>query len=260
MIPKMIHYCWFGRNPKPKLAEKCIASWKKICPDYEIIEWNEDNFDIENCPLYVRQAYEMKKWAFVTDYVRLQVVYDHGGIYLDTDVELLKKPDPLLSWEAYFGFETIKQVNTGLGFGAVKHAEILQEMMQDYQDIPFILPDGSLDRTPCPERNTQVFLKHGLQQDGSKQLLEGKIIVLPTIYLCPMDYETHLRKYSRKTISVHWYSASWCSEEEKIKNEHRVAVVRRWVIKDAIIHAPNRMLKKLLGEKRYQKLKRTLKR
>ena len=88
MIPKTIHYCWFSCNPKPKLAEKCIKSWKKHCPDYEIIEWNEDNFDLSTAPLYVRQAYEAKKWAFVTDYVRLKLVYDYGGIYMDTDVEL----------------------------------------------------------------------------------------------------------------------------------------------------------------------------
>ena len=100
MIPKVIHYCWFGGNPKPKLAEKCIKSWKKYCPDYEIIEWNEDNFDISAAPLYVRQAYEAKKWAFVTDYVRLEVVYNHGGVYLDTDVELLKSLDSLFQFES----------------------------------------------------------------------------------------------------------------------------------------------------------------
>ena len=96
MIPKTLHYCWFGRNPKPELAVKCIDSWKRFCPDYEIVEWNEDNFDIDACPLYVRQAYAAKKWAFVTDYVRLKLIYEHGGIYMDTDVELKKKPDVLL--------------------------------------------------------------------------------------------------------------------------------------------------------------------
>ena len=131
MIPKIIHYCWFGRNPKPELAVKCIKSWKKRCPDYEIIEWNEDNFDISSCPLYVRQAYEAKKWAFVSDYVRLKVVYDEGGVYLDTDVELKKGLDALLAYDAYFGFEDGTHVNTGLGFGAVKGAPILKEMMQD---------------------------------------------------------------------------------------------------------------------------------
>ena len=110
MIPKIIHYCWFGRNPKPKLAEKCIKSWKKYCPEYEIIEWNEDNYDLSSAPLYVRQAYEAKRWAFVTDYIRLQVIYENGGIYLDTDVELRKSLDPLLVHQAYFGFEDEKNI------------------------------------------------------------------------------------------------------------------------------------------------------
>ena len=160
-IPRTIHYCWFGRNPLPKLAQKCIKSWKKYCPDYEIIQWNEDNYDLSAAPLYVRQAYEAKKWAFVTDYVRLQVVYEHGGIYLDTDVELIKKLDPLLQYDAYFGFEDGKHIATGLGFGAVKGAPILRELMEDYHDIPFILPDGGYDTKTCPVRNTEVFLRHG---------------------------------------------------------------------------------------------------
>ena len=96
MIPKKIHYCWFGRNPKPKLAQKCMQSWHKYCNDYEIVEWNEDSFDLEAAPLYVKQAYEAKKWAFVTDYVRLYALYYHGGIYMDTDVEVLKSFDPFL--------------------------------------------------------------------------------------------------------------------------------------------------------------------
>ena len=119
MIPKLIHYCWFGHNPLPKDAKRCIRSWKKYCPDYVIKEWNEDNFDISQCPQYVRQAYEAKKWAFVSDYVRLKLVHDHGGVYMDTDVELLKPLDRLLSHKAYFGFEDDGlQINTGLGFGA----------------------------------------------------------------------------------------------------------------------------------------------
>ena len=120
MIPKIIHYCWFGYGPKPKLAEKCIRSWKKYCPDYQIIEWNENNFDISACPLYVRQAYEARKWAFVTDYVRLKVIYENGGIYMDTDVELKKNLDNLLPYNAYFGFENYWVIATGLGFGALR--------------------------------------------------------------------------------------------------------------------------------------------
>lgn len=117
MIPKKIHYCWFGRGEKPKLAKKCIQSWKKYCPDYEIIEWNEDNFDIDQYP-YLRWCYDNKKWAFLSDFARLLVVYQNGGIYFDTDVELIKTPDELLGCNAFFGFENDKNIATGLGFGA----------------------------------------------------------------------------------------------------------------------------------------------
>ena len=194
MIPKTIHYCWFGRNPKPKLAEKCIKSWKKYCPDYKIIEWNEDNFDIASAPLYVRQAYEAKKWAFVTDYVRLDVVYNHGGIYLDTDVELLKNLDAFLTDKAYFGFEH-EYIATGLGFGAEKGAAILKELMQDYQSIPFVQQDGTQDMLPCTLRNTEVFLRHGLRQDGSEQLLDDGTHIYPMEFFCPDGYLTgHIQK------------------------------------------------------------------
>ena len=106
MIPKKIHYCWVGGNSKPPLVKKCIQSWKKYCPDYEIIEWNESNYDISK-NIYMKQAYEAKKWAFVTDYMRLDIIYEHGGIYLDTDVELIKNIDDLLSNEAFAGIESI---------------------------------------------------------------------------------------------------------------------------------------------------------
>lgn len=255
MIPKVIHYCWFGRNPKPDLALKCMKSWKKYCPDYEIIEWNEDNFDISACPLYVRQAYAEKRWAFVTDYVRLKVVYDHGGIYLDTDVELRKPLTPLLDCHAYFGFEEGHRVNTGLGFGAEAGVPILRELIADYQEIPFIKEDGSYDLEPCPSRNTKIFLRHGLRLEDSMQVLEGNIRILPTIYLCPLSYSTKKRQHSSLTISIHWFTASWKSEEEKARHKQKL---RRERI-DYILHIPNRLMMKLLGQQRYQKLKHMLK-
>ena len=215
MIPKTIHYCWFGRNPKPELAQKCFASWKKYCPDYEIIEWNEDNYDIKSSPLFVRQAYEAKKWAFVTDYVRLQVVYDLGGIYLDTDVEVIKPLDDLLRYNAFFGTQNGIVINTGLGFGAVSGTPILQELMDTYQSISFIKEDGSYDTTTCPERDTQVFLKHGLKTDNSFQILPGNIIRLPVEYLSPKDYMTGELKITENTFTIHHFAESWMTEEEK---------------------------------------------
>ena len=259
MIPKTIHYCWFGRNPKPKLAKKCIKSWKKYCPGYEIIEWNEDNFDISSAPLYVRQAYEAKKWAFVTDYVRLKVVYDHGGIYLDTDVELVKSLDPLLNHQAYFGFEGGKNVNTGLGFGAQRGAPILLEMMQDYYAISFVLPDGGFDTKTCPVRNTEVFLRHGLKQNDSRQVMDGNILILPSAFLCPIEYETGIRRISPDTVSIHHFSASWQSMDEKKRHRRNVKTMNRKNAIHTLTHIPHRIARLVLGDSRYEKLKQILK-
>lgn len=145
MIPKKMHYCWFGRGEKPKLAKKCIASWRRYCPDYEIIEWNEDNFDV-NLNTYTKMCYEQKKYAFLTDYIRLFVVNDHGGIYFDTDVEVLKSFDDLLQNKAFFGFENNEFINTGVGFGAEAQNEVVQQMIKEYEQ----LLDGKKGMIGCP--------------------------------------------------------------------------------------------------------------
>ncbi len=255
MIPKKIHYCWFGRNPKPKLAEKCIKSWKKHCPDYEIIEWNEDNFDIQSAPLYVRQAYEAKKWAFVSDWVRLKIVYDNGGIYLDTDVEVIKKLDSLLDHVAYFGFEGGKFVATGLGFGSERGSDILAELIDSYKEIPFILSNGKYDETTCPTRNTEVFLRHGMKQDGTLQILENNVVLYPSDYFCPKDPRTGLCEITENTYTIHHFDASWYSKEAQNAKKKYWKEVR----KEQMRHLPNRILTKLLGKERYGKLKSKLK-
>ena len=252
MIPKTIHYCWFGKNPLPKLAKKCISSWKKYCPDYSIIEWNEDNFDINSCPQYVKEAYQEKKWAFVTDYVRLKVVYDNGGIYLDTDVELLKNLNPLLEHDAYFGIEfnnNLAYIATGLGFGATKGTDILHELMEDYVDIPFILQNGCYDITPCPHRNTNIFIKHGFKQTNTEQVIDGKIKIYPTEYFCPLDWRGTKKEITNNTVSIHWFSASWYDQDSKKELE-------RTKIKNKI----KQILLKIFGEKLYTKIKNIIKR
>lgn len=260
MIPPIIHYCWFGRNPKPKLAEQCLASWQKYCPGYEIIEWNEDTYDLSQAPLYVRQAYEAKKWAFVTDYVRLQVVYERGGIYLDTDVELVRNPDEFLNYPAFFGFEGDYSIATGLGFGAEKGAEILAELMADYRDIPFILGNGGMDLTPCPVRNTEVFLRKGLALDGSKQMLEDGTLILSAEYLCPLDNATRILRKTKNTISIHHFDASWQPQEQKDAHD-KLAQQRRFQLrKEGILYFPRKCLRILLGSKCYERIKQTIKR
>lgn len=253
MIPKIINYCWFGRNPLPKLAQKCIRSWKKYCPDYEIIQWNEDNFDISAAPLYVRQAYEAKKWAFVTDYVRLWAVYNHGGIYLDTDVELIKKLEPLLCHQAYFGFEDGMNVNTGLGFGAVKGNALVLEIMKDYEGVSFGIPGETM--VACPKMNTRIFLRHGLVQENRKQFLDGDILILPTEYLCPKSMIDGIIRKTQNTYSIHHYDSSWITEEQQLarrKSWKRLQQMIKW---HAIVKTPNRIAMKVLGKSRYDKLK-----
>lgn len=212
MIPKIIHYCWFGGNPKPKLADKCIASWKKYCPGWEIIEWNESNFDVDQNG-YTKMCIEQKKYAFLSDYVRLKVVAEHGGVYFDTDVELLKPIDALLEMEGFFGFETPEYVASGLGFGSVAHGRVIDAMLREYDE----LLDGTQGVRMCPALNTAALEKLGLVRDGSKQTVAGALI-LPVEYLNPYESSTGRLRKTKNTLSVHWYSASWMSWKKKLRS------------------------------------------
>ncbi len=253
MIPKVIHYCWFGKKKKPKLTEKCIKNWRTFCPEYEIIEWNEENCDFAAAPLFVRQAIEQKKWAFAADYFRMKIVYEHGGIYLDTDVELLRSLDAVLDNKVFFGFQQPDQIASGLGFGAEKHAEILREIMAEYQSVPFLRDDGTMDTTPCPVRETAVMRRHGMQPDGSEQLLPGGIRLYPVPVFCPIDM-THTRSCcSEETISIHWFAASWWKNAPirnciGAKRYHRMMGVLK------------RAGCRILGNERFERLKKRLKR
>ena len=212
-IPKVIHYFWFGNGKMPPIAEKCIKSWKKYCPDYEIIFWSEENFDV-TANRYMREAYESGKWAFVSDFARLKVIYEHGGIYLDTDVELIKPIDPLLENSGFMGFDEKGIVASGLGFGAEKGNELIGEFLKDYEDIPFIFEDGSFDLTPCPDRNTNTLKRLGMDFTKTSQTFMN-VKFLPRDYLCPMDYYTGKTKITKNTYSIHHYSASWTSKVTK---------------------------------------------
>ena len=167
MIPKVIHYCWFGRGKMPELATKCIESWKKYCPDYIIKEWNEDNFNINAYP-YVREAYDSRKCAFVTDVVRLYALYYEGGVYMDTDVEVLKPLEELLKYKGVSGFESSTQIPTGL-MASEKGLPIFKELLDEYNDLHFIKPDGTLDIVTNVERITATCLKYGFKPDGKFQ-------------------------------------------------------------------------------------------
>jgi len=221
MIPKKIHYCWFGHNDKPKLAQKCIASWKKCCPDYEIIEWNESNFDV-NQNGYTQMCIREKKYAFLSDYARLLVVAQYGGIYFDTDVELIKSPDGLLDNEAFFCFENNDHVSTGLGFGSVAHGKVIDSMLAEYNS----LLDGKHGLVGCPILNTDALVKQGLAKDGQEQYVAGARI-LPMEYMNPYDSATGKLSKTPNTVSIHWYGQSWMSKKAILRSRltrpfHRV--------------------------------------
>ena len=206
MIPKKIHYCWFGGKELPELAKKCIASWEKYCPDYKIIRWDETNFDVRSIP-YTRWCHENQKWAFLSDYVRLAVVAQEGGIYLDTDVELLRSPDALLIHEAWYGFENETNVNTGQGFGAEACHPTVEAMLRQYHDLQAD-SNGNFPLTACPALNTAALLPMGLIPNGKLQTVAGALI-LPTDSLNPYDDATGQLTVTQNTISIHHYAKSW---------------------------------------------------
>lgn len=224
MIPKKIHYCWFGGNEKPKAVEKCIASWQKYCPDYEIIEWNEDNFDVQQNP-YIKYCYDNKKWAFLSDLARLLVVCEHGGIYFDTDVELVRNPDFLLEYGAFYGFETPQYIATGLGFGAVAHHPTIESMINQYEKLEAD-ENGNFSTVICPQLNTMALMNFGLELNGKKQLL-GDTLILPMEYMNPYDDPKGVLNKTENTVSIHWYSKSWMSKKTILRSKitkplHRV--------------------------------------
>ena len=210
MIPKIIHYCWFGGKPKPKLAEKCIASWKKYCPGWEIIEWNETNFDLDACE-YTRFCYDNKRYAYLSDYVRLWAVAQKGGIYFDTDVELVRSPEALLDNGAFFGFEDAQFINTGLGFGACASHWTVTEMLNGYnKKTSQELADALSVRqslTGSPKMNTYAMTPHGLVQNGVLQQIRDAVF-LPADYLCPFDDRTGELHLTKNSVSIHWYGKS----------------------------------------------------
>ena len=207
MIPKIIHYCWFGGKEKPEDVLKMIASWMKHCPDYEIKEWNETNFNI-HLNRYTEEAYQQKKWAFVSDVARLWALVHEGGIYMDTDVEVIRPLDNLLVNKAFIGFEGTQWIGTNL-MGTEPHNAFLQAFLEDYNHRNFTNPDGTLNQTTNVEEITSRFLtQHNLVRNG-KQQQAGDFTIYPTDYFSPYDYINGKVRTTANTYSIHWFSQSW---------------------------------------------------
>ena len=253
-IPKIIHYCWFGGKPKPELAEKCIRSWQKFCPDYEIMEWNEDNFDVTTAPRYVQQAYESKRWAFVSDFVRLKALLEMGGVYMDTDVEVIKPLDPFLKHKAFAGFEGIGRVQTGL-LACEKDFPLFRDFIAYYDTASFLQDDGTPDITTNVEILTRLCLARGMEADDVYQEIDG-LAIYPRAVFCPVDFDTKKLKKTRKTVIIHWFSGSWHTEEELEAMRQEKLQLQR----DKMSRIRYGIGRKLFGETGYEKIKALLKR
>ena len=220
MIPKIIHYCWFGNKELPPLAKKCIASWRKFLPDYEIKEWNEDNFDVNSIP-YTAQAYKHKKFAFVSDYARFKILHKYGGIYFDTDVEVIKPIDDILEKGAYFGLEQdFKErlaCNPGLGFASSPGSVLLREMLERYKNLAFEQSDGSLNKKTIVEHFSEMLLARGLQPISGIMEFEGAYIYPPSFF-CPKPSEFGKIQITENTRTIHHYAASWIGKKQRFAN------------------------------------------
>jgi hypothetical protein len=219
MIPKIIHYCWFGGNPLPELAQKCIASWRKYLPDYEIKEWNESNYDVHKIP-YIDEAYNAKKYAFVSDYARFDILYKYGGIYFDVDVEVIKPFDEIIKNGGFMGFESKDGVAAGLGIGCNAGLGIVYQILEFYSTLHFLNPDGSFNVRTVVEYVTQILRKNGLEMKNTIQSLDG-LTIYPSDYFCPKSPVTGKITITGNTFSIHHYDASWLSEKARLSAERR---------------------------------------
>ena len=218
MIPKIIHYCWFGGKPLPKSAEKCIASWKKYLPDYEIKEWNEDNFDVNIIP-YTAEAYKAKKYAFVSDYARFWILYQYGGIYFDTDVEVIRPIDDIVERGNFMGFETDPKpqlkadaseasVNPGLGMGVAPGLGIIKKMLDYYEGRHFEFIPGGIGQLTIVHIATEVLRKAGLKQQQGIQQVDD-MWIYPAEYFCPINLKTGRIHVRPNTRTIHHYAGTW---------------------------------------------------
>lgn len=244
-IVKKIHYCWFGNNEKPEIVKKCIETWKNVLPEYELIEWNESNFDVNSLP-YTKQAYEAKKYAFVSDYARLIVLKEFGGIYLDTDVEVLKPLEPFLENEMFCGFENDDGVNSGLILGCVKGHPFLDELTDYYLNHDFLDENGEQNTYTTVQNMTDRLVKYGLVLDSSLRQTVHHVTIYPKITFAPDKQTRESGTYSADTYTVHHYTASWRKESFNQKLKHPV-----WRLVFHAIAGLGKFARAVLGDKNW---------
>lgn len=207
MIPKVIHYCWFGKGVMPDELKRYMESWRRFCPDYRIMEWNEDNYDIEK-HVYTRQAYHRKKWGFVPDIARLEILYNNGGIYLDTDVELVQSLDQLLYQPGFVGVEKWGVINVGGGCGVVPHHPMIRKLLDYRLKFPFEWADGSLNLESSGSYESEPFLDRGFRPDNTTQIVDG-MTVYTSDFFHPFDYVSRELCITENTFGIHHFTGSW---------------------------------------------------
>lgn len=227
-IPKIIHYCWFGGNQLPPSARRCIDSWRRYMPDYEIKRWDESNFDVEETE-FTADAYRLRKFAFVSDYARLKILNEQGGLYFDTDVQLLKPIDDIVEKGPFMGIEapeTVKTerflhyVNVGLGFGSAPGSEVLGRLLELYRSARFVNPDGRLNTIPIGVYTTSLLEEYGYRDADELQQVGG-FTVYPSEVFCPMNFHTGKTVLTDHTRSIHLYDATWLTPEIKLSKIYR---------------------------------------
>jgi len=223
-IPKIIHYCWFGRGAKPPKIAACMKSWPKILKDYTIMEWNEETFDLASVR-YAKEAYDKGMYAFVSDYVRLHALYKHGGIYLDTDVEMLKPLDLFLHHEAFCGFEDDRHVSTGLMAARPGHPWI-KELLELYAPREFVKPDGTLDLLTNTKLITGNVLTHGFAPNGRYQELDNGVTFYPRTYFSPYDYINGGNYITADSYAIHHFAKSWLPASVRRRSEIKRQIAR----------------------------------
>lgn len=216
MIPKIIHYCWFGRNPLPKLAQDCLASWKKYLPEYEIVEWNEDNFPLEEFQ-FAKEALENRKFAFVSDVCRLYALKEFGGVYMDTDVEVLKSLDSFLQHPAFSGFENDDFVPTGI-MASEKNGTWVTELLRYYDNRSFIKENGEFDTVSNTFIITQIMKDKGFKMNNSFQEIPGYVAFYPNEYFCPKSYKTGKIELTKNSFCIHHFAKSWIPLKKRWRN------------------------------------------
>lgn len=255
MIPKIIHYCWFGRGEMPKLMKKCIKSWSKFCPGWKVVLWNEDTFDV-NSNIWTKQAYEARKFAFVTDYVRLKALYEQGGVYMDADVELVQPIDCFLEHDAFSGFESAVTAPTGI-VAAQAGQPVIKGWLDWYKDRPYLI-DGKPNMDPNVSFMTADLKERGLRMDDSLQNIDG-MIIYPQTWFCPLSVVEIEKKITADTHAIHHFTSTWRTEKAKKDFARVKRHQRRWyrAWEQAKI-LPQKAFRKLFGDDAMEKLKKKL--